>query len=69
VETQANDAEKIRVVVAGEEAIAQKSADEATEIKLDCEKELGEAMPILTKATQALDCITPGDISYVRALP
>ena len=47
VEGEAIEAEKIREVVAGEEAIAAKAAGEANAIKEDCEKELAEAMPIL----------------------
>lgn len=47
VEAETIEAEKIREVVAGEEAIASASAAEATAIKEDCEKELKEALPVL----------------------
>lgn len=36
VEAETVDAEKIREVVAGEEAISKKAADEANAIKEDC---------------------------------
>ena len=38
-------------------------------IKLDCEKELGEAMPILLAAEKALNCITRNDVTYLKKLP
>ena len=69
VEAETIEAEKIREVVAGEEAIASKSAAEATAIKEDCEKELAEAMPILKAAEKALQCITKNDITFLKKLP
>ena len=54
VEAETIEAEKIREVVAGEEAIASASAAEATAIKEDCERELADALPILKAAEKAL---------------
>lgn len=56
-------------MVAGEEAIASKAADEANAIKTDCEKELAEAMPVLIAAEKALSCITKNDITFLKKLP
>lgn len=69
VEKETTEAEKIKEVVAGEEAIASESANEANAIKLDCEKALSEALPILEAASKALECITRNDITYIKKLP
>lgn len=69
MEGETIEAEKIREVVAGEEAIAAKAAGEANAIKEDCEKDLTEAMPVLKAASEALDCITKNDITFVKKLP
>ena len=68
VEGEAVAAEKIRVVVAADEAVASKAAGEANAIKEDCEKELAEAMPILNAAAKALECITPNDITLAKKM-
>ena len=69
MEGETIEAEKIREVVAGEEAIAAKAAGEANAIKEDCEKDLTEAMPVLKAASEALDCITKNAITFVEKLP
>ena len=69
VEAEAIEAEKIREVVAGEEAIASAAAAEATAIKEDCEKELEEALPVLRKAEEALGHVTKNDITFLKKLP
>jgi dynein heavy chain len=58
VEKQAVAAEKIAAVVAVEEAEAKLMADDANEIKMDCEAALSEAMPALKAAEEALKAIT-----------
>lgn len=68
VEGEAVDAEKIRVVVAADEAVASKAAGEANAIKEDCEKALAEAMPILNSAAKALECITKNDITNAKKM-
>ncbi len=68
VEEEAADAEKIRVVVAADEAVASKAAAEANAIKEDCEKELAEAMPILNAAAKALECISKNDITNAKKM-
>jgi dynein heavy chain len=49
--------------------VASKAAAEANAIKMDCEKELAVAMPILEAASRALDCITKNDIGFLKKLP
>lgn len=68
VEGEAVAAEKIRVVVAADEAVAAKAAGEANAIKEDCERELADAMPILNSASKALDCITKNDITDAKKM-
>jgi len=68
VEGEAVAAEKIRVVVAADEAVASKAAGEANAIKEDCESELALAMPILNSAAKALDCITKNDITDAKKM-
>lgn len=68
VEGEAIDAEKIKVVVAADEAIANKAAAESNAIKEDCEEELGKAMPILNAAAKALECITKNDITLAKKM-
>ena len=68
MEGEAVEAEKIRVVVAADEAVASKAAGEANAIKEDCERELALAMPILESAAKALQCITKNDISNAKKM-
>jgi len=68
VEGEAVEAEKIKVVVAADEAVAAKAAAEANAIKEDCEKQLAEAMPILKAAEKALECITANDVTNAKKM-
>lgn len=63
-ETEAAD--KVKKVVAAEEAEASKIADEANVIKVDCETQLAEAIPALKAAEEAVNCITKGDIAVLK---
>lgn len=65
---EAEEAEKIQVVVAADEAVASKAAGEANAIKTDCEQQLAEAMPILASAQEALKCITANDITNAKKM-
>jgi dynein heavy chain, axonemal len=51
-----------------EEEIANRQAQEAHWIKVECEKELEKAMPLVNKAIAALNTIKPGDINELRVL-
>jgi len=68
VDTETQGAEKIKIVVEGEEAIAKGKADEANTIKTECEADLAEAMPILHAALAALDTLNKSDIVEVKAM-
>jgi dynein heavy chain len=63
-ETEAAD--KIKQAVTIEENDAQKIADEANEIKTDCEQQLAEAIPALKAAEDAVNCITKADIAVLK---
>lgn len=63
-ETEA--ANKIQDAVSVEESDAKKIADEANEIKVDCEQQLAEAIPALKAAEDAVNCITKGDIAVLK---
>jgi len=68
VTKETEEADKIKAGVAIEEADAQKIADEANAIKVDCETQLAEALPALRAAEDAVKCITPGDIAILKKL-
>ena len=57
-------------VVKADEAVANKQAAAAQAIKDECDKDLGEAIPILEAALAALNTLTPAvRDSYSRVLP
>ena len=68
VTKETEEADKIKAGVSIEEADAQKIADEANAIKVDCETQLAEALPALRAAEEAVKCITPGDIAILKKL-
>ena len=66
VEKNAKEVDKVREVVAADEAIASKIAEEAQDIKDDCSRELAKATPYLEEAEHALKCITKGEIAQLK---
>ena len=68
VTKESDAAEIVKSGVAIEEADAQKIADEASAIKLDCETQLAAAIPALKAAEDAVNCITKGDIAILKGL-
>lgn len=68
VEKEANAAEAVEQRVAVDEAAAQKMADEANAIKVDCEAALAEAMPALRAAEEALKAIDKKDITNIKTV-
>eukprot|EP00913_Durusdinium_trenchii_P016903 g15891.t1 len=70
--------EKVKEVVAADEAVASKAAAEADGIKKDtdspfmpsqeCEEALAEAMPALNEALKALDTLSSKEIAEVKAM-
>lgn len=55
-------------LVKKDEAVAQEKAAAANEIKEDCDAKLADAMPILNMALEALNTLTPADITIVKTM-
>ena len=51
-----------------DEAVANEQATAAKAIKDECDRELGEAIPILESALAALNTLTPQDITVVKTM-
>ena len=68
VEKEAVAAEAVAAVVAVDEAAAKVIADEANGIKTECESALAEALPALKSAEEALNAISPADISELKTV-
>ena len=62
------EADKVKVVVARDEAVASEEAAKVKAIKDECEGELAEAMPLLEAALKALDTLTKNDITEVKGM-
>ena len=60
------EADKVKVLVAKDEASASEEAARVKAIKDECEADLAQAMPMLNKAIAALDTLSAGDISQVK---
>jgi dynein heavy chain len=67
VNLRKEEAQKIREGVHQEEQLATRAAEVAKAIERECASELGEAMPVLRAAEDALDTLTPQDIGELRA--
>ena len=65
---ETEEANKIKEVVAGEEAKASAKAAEVKEIKDECEADLAEAIPILNAAIAALNTLKKSDIDEVKSM-
>lgn len=68
VEAESAVAEKEQEKVEGETQIAQVAADKTEAIKLDCQKDLDEAIPALEAAAKALNSIKQSDVAELRTL-
>ena len=62
------EADKVKEVVAKEEAIASGEAAKVKAIKDECESDLAEAIPMLNAAVAALDTLTKNDITEVKGM-
>lgn len=62
------EADKVKVVVAAEEATASVEAAKVKAIKDECEGDLKEAMPLLDGAIKALNTLTKNDITEVKGM-
>merc|ERR1719428_2746947 len=60
--------EKVKEVVAADEAVASEAAEKSNAIKTECEGELAEAMPALNNALKALDTLSTKDISELKGM-
>jgi len=54
--------------VKADEAVANEQAMAAKAIKDECDRELGEAIPILESAIAALNTLSPKDITVVKSM-
>lgn len=61
-------AEEQRELVLKDEAIANEQAKKAQAIKQECDAKLGEALPILNVALEALNTLTTADIAVVKTM-
>jgi dynein heavy chain len=68
VNEETEKTEIVKQSVEAEENIAKDAAAAANEIKMDCEKELDEAMPALEAALRALDELTAKAISEIKGM-
>ena len=66
VSVQKIEADKVKAVVSGEEAIAKVAVDEANAIKSECEGELAKALPMLREAEEALKGLAKKDMDEIR---
>jgi len=55
-------------IVKADEAVANEQAMAAKAIKDECDRELGEAIPILESAIAALNTLSPKDITVVKSM-
>lgn len=55
-------------VVKADEAVANEQAKAAKAIKDECDADLAEAIPILNSALEALNTLTPQDITIVKSM-
>ncbi|TPX35722.1 hypothetical protein SmJEL517_g02025 [Synchytrium microbalum] len=62
------EVESTRTIVAADEAVATKKADEATAIKNECESDLAMALPLLNAALSALDTLKKSDVDLVKTM-
>lgn len=68
IERDTVEAEAKKEVVAADEAVANEAAAKAKAIKDECEADLAEALPALESAIQALNTLTPKDITLVKSM-
>ncbi|KAJ3359844.1 Dynein heavy chain 7, axonemal [Allomyces javanicus] len=68
IATESKEVEAKKEVVAADEAVASKKADESSAMKSECEADLAEALPLLNAALAALDTLKKQDIDLVKAM-
>ncbi|CAG5135432.1 unnamed protein product, partial [Candidula unifasciata] len=68
IEQETIEVEDIKRIVEVDEAMANKAAQEAEAIKIDCEEKLAVAMPAMRAAISALDTLKQNDITIVKSM-
>ncbi|EDO45806.1 predicted protein [Nematostella vectensis] len=68
IERDSIEVAKTEKIVKADEAVANEQAMAAKAIKDECDKDLGEAIPILESALAALNTLTPADITVVKTM-
>ncbi len=68
MQQESAEADKVKEVVAADEAVAQGKADDSNAIKMECEAGLAEAMPALNSALKALDTLSQKDITEIKSM-
>ncbi|KAJ3639667.1 hypothetical protein Zmor_003011 [Zophobas morio] len=68
IETETIEVEKASDLVKKDEEIANEQAAAAQVLKLDCEADLAQAIPILEDAISALNTLKPTDITLVKSM-
>ncbi|KAI8615245.1 dynein heavy chain and region D6 of dynein motor-domain-containing protein [Chytriomyces sp. MP71] len=68
IQKESKDVLETKQIVQADEAIANKTADEAKNMKLDCEAGLAEAIPALESALAALDTLKSSDITVLKSM-
>lgn len=63
------EANKKRTIVEEEERIVNEKAEKIREMKMEADKILNDALPILNEATEALNTLNRNDISEIKAQP
>ncbi|XP_031781103.1 dynein heavy chain 6, axonemal isoform X1 [Nasonia vitripennis] len=66
VEKQKTEADKVRTVVAADEAVAKAKADETGALEADARKDLEAALPALEEAQNALAALNKNDINEIK---
>jgi dynein heavy chain len=65
---ESKEVEAKKEIIAGDEAVAAKKAEESTAMKNECEADLAEALPLLNAALSALDTLKKQDIDLVKSM-
>ncbi|KAJ3246267.1 Dynein heavy chain 7, axonemal [Chytriomyces hyalinus] len=68
IERQSKEVMAMKKIVHADEAVANKTAKEAREMKMDCEPGLTEATPALESALAALDTLKSSDITVLKSM-
>ena len=69
LEVDRYEANKKKTIVEEEERIVNEKADKIREMKMEADKILNDALPILNEATEALNTLNRNDISEIKSQP